>query len=80
MTIPESREVRDEGFWRHGGGFHWCWPKLDRFNPADTQTRVMWNRYPHNIIGAAVVVFGRGFGVRWKTGRRARVELGDTEQ
>lgn len=67
--IPESREVRDEGFWRAGGGFRWCWPRFDLTKPADTRVRSGWNRYPHNIIGAYVVVFGRGWGIRWKRSR-----------
>lgn len=68
--VPPSREVRDEDFWRRGGNFRWCWPKFDRFNPADKRTRWLLNRYPHNIIGAALVVFGHGFGIRWKSSRR----------
>jgi hypothetical protein len=67
--VPESRELRDEQFWRDGGNFHWCWPHFDRINPADKRRRVLLNRYPHNVIGAAVVVFGRGFGIRWKDSR-----------
>lgn len=64
--IPESREVQDEAFWRAGGGFKWCVPKFDRFNPADKTRRAGLNRYPHNVIGAYVVLFGRGWGIRWK--------------
>jgi hypothetical protein len=29
----------------------------------------MLNRYPHNIIGAAVYLRGRGVGLRWRTSR-----------
>jgi hypothetical protein len=64
--IPESSEVREEGFWRGGAGFRWCWPRLNTYRSADTRTRLLLNRYPHNVIGAAVVVFGRCWGIRWK--------------
>lgn len=67
--IPSSREVQDEQFWRDGGNFRWCWPKFDIVQPADTKPRALLNRYPHNVIGAMVVVFGRGWGVRWKCSR-----------
>lgn len=54
-------------FYVNGGGFVWRWPTFDRgLNPADKRTRIGLNRYPHNVIGAYVVVFRRGFGVRWK--------------
>ena len=66
MTVPESQELRDEAFWRAGGGFRWCWPKFDRTTPADKHPRVLLNRYPHNVIGVMVVLFGHGWGVRWK--------------
>jgi hypothetical protein len=68
-SVPPSREVRDEQFWRDGGGFRWCWLKFDVMRPADTRPRVLLNRYPYNVIGAMVVVFGRGWGVRWKASR-----------
>jgi hypothetical protein len=71
-SLPESDEVRDEQFWRDGGGFRWCWPHFDIVHPADTRPRVGLNRYPHNVIGAMVVVFGRGWGVRWKDSRRGK--------
>jgi hypothetical protein len=67
--VPESDEVRHERFWRDGGSFRWRWLKFDRINPADKRTRAGLNRYPHNVIGAYVVVFGRGFGIRWKGSR-----------
>lgn len=63
---PPSREVRDEQFWRDGGGFHWMLPFFHRFNPADRRSRFLLNRYPHNVIGAGAVVFGHGWGVLWK--------------
>lgn len=66
-VVPPSREVRDEAFWRGGAGFRWCWPRFDLFHPADKQRRVGLNRYPHNVIGAYAVLFGRGWGVRWKS-------------
>lgn len=54
-------------FYWSGGDFRWRWPKFDRLAPlADKRTRAGLNRYPHNVIGAYVVVFGRGFGLRWK--------------
>lgn len=69
MTVPESREVTDERFWRGGGGFHWCLPRFNITRPADTRPRFLLNRYPHNVIGGMVVVFKRGWGVRWKKSR-----------
>jgi hypothetical protein len=71
MTIPESRELEQERWWRSGADFRWCWPKFDRFRPADRyRLHAMLNRYPHNVIGAACVIFGHGFGIRWKDSRR----------
>lgn len=67
--IPPSPEVADEGFWRNGGNFRWCLPRFDLLHPADQRRRAGLNRYPHNVIGAYVVVFGRGWGVRWKRSR-----------
>ena len=67
--VPPSREVEEEAWWRSGANFHWCWPKFDITNPADRRIRSGFNRYPHNIIGAYVIVFGRGWGVRWKSSR-----------
>jgi len=64
--IPESDEVPDEQFWRNGGKFSWCLPHFDRMQDADPITRLMFNRYPYVIIGAALYVRGHGFGVRWK--------------
>ena len=59
-------------FYMSGGNFQWCWPKVDvGIRAAD---RRWWlpvlNRYPHNVIGAALYVRGFGVGVRWKTSRR----------
>lgn len=69
--VPASTEVRHEEFWRSGGGFRWIWPRFHVYKPADTRPRWLLNRYPHNVIGAAVVVFGRCWGVQWKgSGRR----------
>ncbi len=64
--VPESSEVRDEQFWRDGAGFRWCWPKFNITEPADKRRRMLLNRYPHNVIGAGVVLFRRYWGVRWK--------------
>jgi len=64
--IPESSEVRDEQFWRDGGGFAWCLPHFDHMQAADPITRLMFNRYPYVRIGVALYVRGRGVGVRWK--------------
>lgn len=69
-VLPESDEVRHERFWRGGGDFRWCWPRFDITNPADKRRRFLLNRYPHNVIGAMVVAFGRGWGVRWKKSGR----------
>lgn len=66
MSVPESREVHEEQFWRDGGGFHWCLPRFNIFHPADTRRRAGLNRYPHNVIGAYVVLFHRGWGIRWR--------------
>lgn len=79
MTVPESREVQDEQFWRDGGGFHWCWPKFDKAIPADKHPRAGLNRYPHNVIGAYVILFGHGWGVRWKATKRNRVHPTEKE-
>lgn len=68
--IPPSREVVSDEWWRIGGGFRWCWPRFNVYVPADRRRRAGWNRYPHNIIGAAVVLFGRCWGVQWKGTRR----------
>jgi hypothetical protein len=57
-------------FYVNGGAFRWCWPKFDRTTPADKRRRIDWNRYPHNTIGIAAVLFGRGWGIRWKATRR----------
>jgi hypothetical protein len=57
-------------FYVNGGRFRWCWPKLDiGLRSACKCSRVMLNRYPHNIIGAAVYLRGRGVGLRWRTSR-----------
>lgn len=66
MAVPPSQEVRDEHFWRKGGGFHWMWPLFFRTDPADKRFRVGLNRYPHNIIGAYAIGFRRGMTVNWK--------------
>lgn len=39
---------------------------LTVYAPADKRPRWMLNRYPHNVIGAAVVLFGRCWSVTWK--------------
>jgi hypothetical protein len=64
----QDPEMHD--FYKAGGGFRWCWPKFDRTHPADRRRRAALNRYPHNVIGAHVVLFGRGWGVRWKASQR----------
>jgi len=66
---PESNEVRTEKFWREGGGFHWCLPRFNLFRPADRSWRAGLNQYPHNVIGAYVIAFGQGWGLRWKKSR-----------
>lgn len=57
-------------FYVAGGGFRWRWPKLTVYVPADRRTRAQLNRYPHNVIGAGVVILGRCIGVTWKGSRR----------
>ena len=57
-------------FYAGGGGFRWWWPRFNMPRPADRRTRAGLNRYPHNVIGAYVVVFGRTLHVRWKGTRR----------
>lgn len=52
--------------------FRWRWPRVTVYNPADTRPRALLNRYPDDVIGAAVVLFGRCWGVTWKGSRRAR--------
>lgn len=69
MGLPPSREVEEEAWWRSGANFHWCWPTFNTYRPADTRRRWLLNRYPHNVIGVAVVLFGRCWGVRWKSSR-----------
>lgn len=53
-----------------GGGFVWRWPRVTVYTPADTRPRALLNRYPHNVIGAAVVMFGRCWSLTWKGSRR----------
>lgn len=53
-------------FYVAGGGFRWCLPKIDLLNAAGRVTGACLNRYPHNVIGAAVYVCGRGIGLRWR--------------
>jgi hypothetical protein len=69
MSVPESRELREEQFWRDGANFHWRWPKITVYVPADKRPRTLLNRYPHNVIGAAVVLFGRCWSLQWKGSR-----------
>lgn len=70
MSLPESDEVRREQFWRDGGNFKWCWPRFNVCVPADKHRRGLLNRYPHNVIGAVVVMFGKCWGVQWKRTKR----------
>lgn len=56
-------------FYLNGGGFVWRRPKMTVYRPADTRPRAVLNRYPHNIIGAAVILFGRSWSVTWKGSR-----------
>lgn len=64
-TTAASTEVRHEEFYR-GKPFRWTWPRFNVYRPADTHRRLLLNRYPHAVIGVAVVVFGRCWGVQWK--------------
>lgn len=58
----------EEAWWKRGAGFKWCWPRFNVYIPASECKRhsMGFNRYPHNIIGLYVVIFGRCWGVRWK--------------
>jgi hypothetical protein len=40
-------------------------PKFYRYKVADPGFRAMWNRYPGAIIGAALVVGGYAYCVKW---------------
>lgn len=56
-------------FFVAGGAFKWCLPKINwKLRSADRSlTTVRLNRYPHNVIGIAAYVRGRGIGLRWKS-------------
>lgn len=60
------QDVAQHDFYVNGGGFVWRRPQVTIYRPADKSPRATWNRYPHNVIGAAVVLFGRCWGVTWK--------------
>lgn len=45
--------------------FEFRWPTVRVYRPADRRTRVMLNRYPGVVIGAAVVLGGRCFSLLW---------------
>ena len=40
-------------------------PRLLRYRPADTHARILLNRYPHSVIGAAVVLRGWCYSFTW---------------
>lgn len=48
-------------------GFRWCRPRAFVYRPVDTRWRGYLNRYPDDIIGAAIVAFGRCWSVTWKS-------------
>lgn len=56
----------DHAFWTTGKSFRWCRPRFNVYRPADSRPRLLLNRYPHNVIGAAAVIFGRCWVVNWK--------------
>ena len=56
----------EHSFYIGGGGFRWQRPRLTVYVPADRSRRAGLNRYPHNVIGAAVVLFGRCWSLTWK--------------
>ena len=60
------QDLDDHEHFARGDAFRWCWPRFTLLRPADPSLRVGLNRYPHNVIGAYVIAFGRGIGVRWK--------------
>jgi hypothetical protein len=56
-----------ERFYRAGGGFRWCRPRLHVYRHAvSTRLGVGLNRYPYNVIGAFLVVGPWCAGVTWK--------------
>ena len=69
-VIPESRELQEDQFYRNGGNFRWCWPRFIICNAADRPPLAAWNRYPHNVIGAAFRLKGRSYlSIVWKKNR-----------
>lgn len=71
LGLPsEADQAMDEYF--RSKPFEWCWPRVTVYVPGDTRPRGLLNRYPHNVIGAAVVLFGRCWGVQWKQSKGAR--------
>lgn len=59
-------EIGSDEWWKAGANFRWCLPRFNLYTPADKTPRVLLNRYPHNVIGAAVVIFGRCWCLNWK--------------
>jgi hypothetical protein len=49
--------------YRHN--LQWRWPKIVRVRAAASVTRVVLNRYPGVVIGAAVYLRGRGLSLLW---------------
>lgn len=45
----------------------WQRPKFHRYVVADRGFRVVLNRYPHHVLGAAVVVGRHAYCVNWAT-------------
>lgn len=65
-SVDFSDDASVDEWYRRGGNFRWMRPRFNVYRPADTRRRVLLNRYPHNVIGAAVVMFGRCWGIQWK--------------
>lgn len=67
LCTAGCQDLDDHEHFTSGNAFRLCLPRFNVTRPADTSPRFLLNRYPHNVIGAAVVLFGRCWGVRWRT-------------
>ncbi len=66
--LPPSQELKEEHFYRTGDGFRWRrFPRFVICTAADRPPLFMWNRYPHNTIGAAIRLWGKRYiSIVWK--------------
>ena len=57
-------------FYAAGGGFKWCFPRVVNMGGKTAYNaprfKTGFNRYPHNIIGFGVCLFGRQYVLNWK--------------